>query len=181
MCRGDLTAHDDVVRVRRWHGRHSRHGTPQPPIRLQPDAAPDRAAAPPWSARRTRRDGRVVLWTVAAVATAAVVGRYGELTRPALAAVLAAGVGVGAVGLARRAGSAAPAVGRAAAAAWLAWLVVLVAWESYTRFVDRDVPTLSDLLDPVFAHRAVRAGATLLWFAAGVWLVNRPSNRRGEP
>jgi hypothetical protein len=142
-------AHDDAVRARRWFGRIGRRGVTT-----------------------------AAVWAVATGATAAVVGRYGELSRPALAAVLAAGCGVGAIGLVRRAGSAAPAVGRAGAAPWLTWVAVVAAWESYSRFLDRDVPTLSDLLDPVLAHRALRAAATVAWFAAGAWLASRPSRHR---
>ena len=41
--------------------------------------------------------------------------------------------------------------------------------------LDDDVPTVSDLADPVLAVPAIRAAATLLWCAVGAWLVARPS------
>jgi hypothetical protein len=112
----------------------------------------------------------------AAAACAATVAVAGELSAGALLAVTAAGLVVAGVGLARRAGAAAPPVGRRGAP-WLVWLVAAAAWELAT-LADDDRPTLSDLADPVLAHPAARAAATLGWLAAGAWLVARPGRRR---
>ena len=124
---------------------------------------------------RCSRSARRLTCAAAAVACAAVVSVAGELSTGALLAVAATGAVVTAVGLARRAGAAAPPVGRRGTP-WLAWLVVAVAWELVT-LADDDLPTISDLADPVLAAPVLRGGATLAWLAVGAWLVTRPARR----
>jgi hypothetical protein len=99
----------------------------------------------------------------------------GELSAGALLAVAAAGLAVAGVGLARRAGAAAPPVGRRGAP-WLGWLAAAAGWEAVT-LADDDLPTLSDLADPLLASPVLRGAATLAWLAAGAWLVTRPGPR----
>jgi hypothetical protein len=116
--------------------------------------------------------------TAAAVAVpcVATVVVWGELSLGALLAVVTAGVIVVGLGLARRAGEAAPPVGRRGVP-WLGWLMAAVAWELVT-LADDDVPTVSDLADPLLAHPVLRGAATLAWLAAGAWLLARPGRRR---
>jgi hypothetical protein len=106
---------------------------------------------------------------------AAAVTVFGELSIGALLAVGGTGLLVTVVGLARRAGEAAPPVGRAGLP-WLGWLAAGVAWEFFA-LLDDEVSTVSDLADPVLAHPAVRAAATLAWLLAGAWLLRRPRHR----
>jgi hypothetical protein len=115
--------------------------------------------------------------TAAAVCVAAV-SSFGELSTGALVAVGCTGVLVAAVGLAGRAGEAAPSIGRRGLP-WLGWLAAAVAWEALT-LLDDDLPTLSDLADPVLAHPPVRAAATIGWLGAGAWLLARPRHRREQ-
>jgi hypothetical protein len=122
--------------------------------------------------RRLRR----LTWAAAAAACAAAVAVSGELSAGALLAVAAAGVVVAGVGVARRAGAAAPPVGRRGLP-WLGWLAAAVVWELVT-LADDDLPTLSDLADPVLASPALRGLATVCWLAVGAWLVARPGPRR---
>ncbi|SNS17037.1 hypothetical protein SAMN06893096_102331 [Geodermatophilus pulveris] len=96
----------------------------------------------------------------------------GQLSAGALVAVAAAGAAVTATGLARRAGAGAPPVGRRGLP-WLVWLAAALGWELVT-LADADLPTLSDLADPVLAVPLVRGAATLAWLAAGAWLLTRP-------
>ncbi len=97
---------------------------------------------------------------------------YGELSTRTLIAVGTTGAVLAAVGLACRVGEAArPVEGRGLP--WLVWLAAVVAWELLT-LIDDDLPTLSDLLDPVLAHPALRGAATVGWLAAGAWLLARP-------
>ncbi|MGY1780686.1 hypothetical protein [Geodermatophilus sp. SYSU D01036] len=121
------------------------------------------------SPSRTRRVTAVV---VAAGCTAAV-PVSGELSTGALLAVGGTGLLATAAGLAARAGAAAPQVGRRALP-WLAWLAAALAWEA-AALLDGDLPALSDLADPLLAHPAARAAATLGWLAAGAWLLTRPA------
>jgi hypothetical protein len=116
--------------------------------------------------------------TAAAVAVpcVAAVVVWGELSLGALLAVVTAGVIVVGLGLARRAGEAAPPVGRRGVP-WLGWLTAAVAWELVT-LADDGVPTVSDLADPLLAHPVLRGAATLAWLAAGAWLLARPGRRR---
>jgi hypothetical protein len=110
-----------------------------------------------------------------AVPCAAAVAAFGELSAGALVAVVATGLLVAAIGLVARAGEAAPAVGRRGLP-WAAWLVAGAAWELSTLLHD-DLPSVSDLADPLLAHPLARGAATLAWLAAGAWLVTRPARR----
>jgi hypothetical protein len=109
---------------------------------------------------------------VVAGACAVAVAVWGELSPGAHVAVGAAGAVVVGLGMARRSGEAAPPAGRRAWP-WLAGLAAVLAWEAVALGAD-DLPTVSDLADPVLAHPVVRAGATLAWLAGGAWLVIRP-------
>jgi hypothetical protein len=111
-----------------------------------------------------------------AVPCVAAVVVWGELSLGAFLAVVTAGVIVVGLGLARRAGEAAPPVGRRGVP-WLGWLTAAVAWELVT-LADDGVPTVSDLADPLLAHPVLRGAATLAWLAAGAWLLARPGRRR---
>jgi hypothetical protein len=125
---------------------------------------------------RCSRSARRLTCAAATVSCAAVVAVAGELSTGALLAVAAAGAVVAAAGLARRAGAAAAPVGRRGLP-WLGWLAAAVVWELVT-LADDDLPTLSDLADPVLASPVLRGGATLAWLAAGTWLVTRPGPRQ---
>jgi hypothetical protein len=125
---------------------------------------------------RCSRSARRLTCAAAAVSCAAVVAAAGELSTGALLAVAAAGAVVAAAALARRAGAAVAPVGRRGLP-WLGWLAAAVAWELAT-LADDDLPTLSDLADPVLASPVLRGGATLVWLAAGAWLVTRAGPRR---
>jgi len=127
------------------------------------------------SSRRACRLPRLV----AAAACVAAVVSFGELSVGALLAVGGAGVLVAVVGLAGRSGEAAPPVGRRGRP-WLGWLAVAVTWEVVT-LLDDDLPTVSDLADPLLAHPPVRGAATAAWLLAGAWLVARPGHRAGRP
>jgi hypothetical protein len=119
---------------------------------------------------------RPLTYAAVAVSCVAAVTVFGELSPQALIAVAGAGVLVVVAGLALRAGEAAPPVGRRGAA-WLVWLAAAVAWELVALAHD-GLPTVSDLADPLLAHPAARAAATLGWLAAGAWLLSRPRHRR---
>jgi hypothetical protein len=121
---------------------------------------------------RTRRLTAAVAAVVCAGACATAVAVCGELSTGALLAVAAAGAVVVAVGLTGRAGAAAPPVGRGGLP-WLGWLALGLAAE-VVALLDDDLPTLSDLADPLLAHPLVRAAATAAWLGAGAWLVTRP-------
>jgi hypothetical protein len=125
---------------------------------------------------RCSRSARRLTCAAAAVACAVAVAVAGELSSGALLAVAAAGAVVTAAGLARRAGAGAAPVGRRGLP-WLGWLGAAAVWELVT-LADDDLPTLSDLADPVLASPVLRGGATLAWLAAGAWLVTRPGSRR---
>jgi hypothetical protein len=115
----------------------------------------------------------------AVVASCAVaVAVWGELSLGALVAVGTAGSLVVAVGLARRSGEAAPAVGRRALP-WLVGLAAVASWE-VTALLSDDLPTVSDLADPALAHPVLRAAATVAWLAGGAWLVARPHRAAGQ-
>ena len=113
------------------------------------------------------------------LACVAAVAIFGELSTGALLAVGGTGVLVAVVGLARRAGEAARPIGRRGLP-WLGWLAAGVAWELLA-LLDDDVPTVSDLADPMLAHPAVRAAATLAWLIAGAWLLTRPGHHPQPP
>lgn len=104
---------------------------------------------------------------------------FGELSTGALLAVVSTGVLVAVVGLAGRAGEAAPPVGRRAVP-WMGWLTAAVAWEVLT-LLDDDLPSLSDLADVLLAHPLVRGAATVGWLGAGAWLVARPGRPPERP
>jgi hypothetical protein len=104
---------------------------------------------------------------------------FGELSTGALLAVGGTGVLFAVVGLARRAGEAALPVGRRGLP-WQGWLAAGVAWELLA-LLDDDVPTVSDLADPVLAYPPVRAAATLAWLIAGAWLLARPGRHAPPP
>ncbi|MBM7809029.1 hypothetical protein JOD57_004866 [Geodermatophilus bullaregiensis] len=121
-----------------------------------------------------RRSTSVAVAVVAA-GVAAVVAVGGELSAAALVAVGTAGAVVAGLGLVRRSGEAAPPVGRRGLP-WLGWLTAAGSWELVT-LADDDVPTVSDLADPLLAHPVLRGAATVCWLAAGAWLLARPRRR----
>ncbi|WP_448608884.1 hypothetical protein [Geodermatophilus sp. URMC 60] len=125
---------------------------------------------------RCSRSARRLTCAAAAVACAAAVAVSGELSPGALLAVTAAGAVVTAAGLARRAGAEAQPVGRRGLP-WVGWLAAALTWELVT-LADDDLPTLSDLADPVLAAPVLRGVAALGWLAAGAWLVTRAGPRR---
>jgi hypothetical protein len=99
----------------------------------------------------------------------------GELSLGALLAVGTAGTIVVVVGLVRQSGETARPVGFRGLP-WLVWTAVAVSWELLALARD-DLPTVSDLADPVLARPVLRGAATLCWLAAGMWLLARPSSR----
>jgi hypothetical protein len=107
-----------------------------------------------------------------ALGVALVVGLSGELSPGAHLAVLTAGAVVVGVGLARRTGAGSPPAGRTARL-WLVCLGLALAGEAVA-LADEELPTVSDLLDPVLAPWPVRAAATLAWLVAGARLVTTP-------
>ncbi len=109
---------------------------------------------------------------VVAVPCVAAVVVWGELSLGALLAVGATGALIVGLGLARRSGEAAAPVGRRGLP-WLGWLAAAVSWELVT-LADDDLPTVSDLADPLLAHPVLRGAATVCWLAAGAWLLARP-------
>ncbi|TQN42619.1 hypothetical protein FHU33_2025 [Blastococcus colisei] len=104
---------------------------------------------------------------------------YGELSTGALIAVSVPGAALVAMGLARRAGQALPTVGPRGLP-WLAWLTAAGTWE-LLMLSDENLPTLSDLLDPVLALPGVRAAAAVGWLLLGAWLITRPGPREDPP
>jgi hypothetical protein len=122
---------------------------------------------------------RRLTYATVAVSCIAAVTVFGELSPQALIAVGGAGLLVVVAGLAVRAGGAARPVGRRGLA-WLVWLAAASAWELVALAHD-DLPTVSDLADPLLAHPAARAAATLGWLAAGAWLIARPRHHRVRP
>ena len=113
-----------------------------------------------------------------AASCALAVAVWGELSLGALVAVGTAGTLVVAVGLTRRSGEAAPTVGRRAVP-WLVCLAAAASWE-LAALVSDELPTVSDLADPVLAHPVLRAAATVSWLAGGAWLVARPHHSAGQ-
>jgi hypothetical protein len=114
-----------------------------------------------------------------AVPCAAAVGFFGELSTGALVAVGSVGALTAVVGLAGRSGETAPTVGRRGLW-WLGWLAAVLTWE-VVALLDDDLPTLSDLADPVLAHPPVRAAATVAWLMVGAWLIARPGRLPERP
>ncbi len=117
----------------------------------------------------------------AALATACVIPVvvWGELSAGAALAVGLTGALLMGLGVARRSGAAAAPVGRRGLP-WLAWLGAALTLECVT-LADDDLPTPSDLADPLLAHPAVRGAATLCWLGAGAWLLARPARPRPLP
>lgn len=111
----------------------------------------------------------------AAAACATAVAWFGELSPGAMAAVTSTGTLVAVSGMARRAGAGSPAV-RRPRFAWLLLAAAVAAYEAVA-LLSGDVPSLSDLADPLLAVPAVRGAATILWLAAGAWLAARPTGR----
>ena len=107
-----------------------------------------------------------------AAACVSAVTVFGELSTGALLAVGGTGLVVAVTGLARHAGGGAAPVGRRGLP-WLGWLAAALAWEVVT-LLDRDLPTVSDLADPLLSHPPVRGAATVGWLLAGTWLLSRP-------
>jgi hypothetical protein len=121
---------------------------------------------------------RLPFLAVAVPCVAAVIF-FGELSTGALLAVGGAGALTAVVALAGRAGEAAPPVDRRGLP-WLGWLAAVLAWE-VVALLDDDLPTLSDLADPVLAHPPVRGAATVGWLVVGAWLIARPRRRPEQP
>ena len=121
---------------------------------------------------RTRPRPITAVVVVCALGVGLVVGLGGELSLAAHGAVLAAGAVVIAVGLVRRAGAGSPRVAPRRGM-WLVVPALALVWEAIA-LADDDLPTISDLLDPVLAPAPLRATATLAWLALGAWLVIRP-------
>ena len=115
--------------------------------------------------------------TVAAMALSCVaaVMVWGELSVGALLAIGTAGTTVVVLGLVRRSGETAPPVGRRGLP-WLALATAAVSWEFVT-LADDDLPTASDLADPLLADPLLRGAATVCWLAVGAWLLDRPPRR----
>jgi len=114
---------------------------------------------------------------VVAAPCAVAVAVWGELSLGALVAVGTAGTLVVLVGLTRRSGEASPTVGRRALP-WLVGLAAVTSWEVVALLSD-EVPTVSDLADPVLARPVLRAVVTVAWLAGGAWLVARPHRAAG--
>jgi hypothetical protein len=131
----------------------------------------------PVPSSRLRTRSTAALWAGCALGAAVGVGLGGELSSAAHLAVLAAGAVVVGLGLVNRTGAGsrpvAPPAGR-----WLVWPALALAWEAVA-LVHGDLPTVSDLLDPLLAPAVVRAAATVAWVAAGAWLATRPGPAAG--
>ncbi len=118
-------------------------------------------------------------WLALAVGCVAAVVVFGELSTGALLAVGGTAALGAAVGVHRRAGAAARPVGRRGLP-WLGWVAAGLLWEAVT-LLDDDLPTVSDLGDPLLAAPPARAAATVVWLVAGAWLVTRPRTRPDRP
>jgi hypothetical protein len=118
---------------------------------------------------------RGVTVAAGAISCVAAVVVWGELSLGALLAVGTAGTIVVVLGLVRRSGEAARPVG-CRGLPWLVWATAAVSWELFALARD-ELPTVSDLADPLLVHPALRGAATLCWLAAGMWLLARPSSR----
>ncbi|MDQ4069019.1 MAG: hypothetical protein M3203_06050 [Actinomycetota bacterium] len=121
---------------------------------------------------RLRRLSPLVAGTAGAVAYAWVASGLRPFTRPALAAVLVAGVVVIALGSSRRRPSDEHPPG---VAVWAVLVAVLGAFElvAYLQHPRADHPTLSFLADQVLDWRPARALAFVAWLAAGMELAWR--------
>ena len=126
--------------------------------------------APALPSRAVLRSGATLV-----VVSAATVAVFGELSWQAFLAVSIPGILLAGWALARRAGSGAPAPpdgGRP----WLCWVIALALWELSTFLSGDALPTLSDLADLPLASPVPRAAGVVIWFAAGWWLLMRPSS-----
>jgi hypothetical protein len=141
-------------------------------VTAAPEPSADPGAATPPVAQPSRRSA--LGWTLAVIPVVATVATFGELTLQSFAAVLAAGTLLTALALRRRSGSAAERVGPLGLV-WLAWLAVVSLWELATLLDAASLATLSDLMDPVLAHPALRGAATVVWAVCGWWLLRRPA------
>ena len=119
--------------------------------------------------------GAPFLAATATIGCATAVAWFGELSPGSLVAVTVAGTLVAGRGMVRQAGAGSPAVGRPP----IAWWVLLGAGAASegVALVRADLPTLSDLADPLLAVPAARGAATVLWLALGAWLAARPTGR----
>jgi len=125
--------------------------------------------ARPWPAWRRRA---VIVGAVVAYALLAAGCR--PLTRPALGAVLVAGIPLCWLGVRRRPRRAPPA-GARTAAVWLGLLGLVVAFELGLWLGPDDPahPTLSTLADPVLSTYPGRVLGYVAWVGSGAWLVSR--------
>lgn len=110
-----------------------------------------------------------------ALACAAAVMAWGELSVGAFLAIGTAGTAVVVAALVRQSGETAPPVGRRGLP-WLALAIAAVSWEFVT-LADDGLPTASDLADPFLAEPLLRGAATVCWLAVGAWLLDRPRRR----
>lgn len=120
---------------------------------------------------RWRRRAAVI---AAVVVYALLAATCRPLTRPALLAVLVAGVPLCWFGVRRRPRGARP-VGRRSVAVWLGLGGVAAAFELALWLGPDDAahPTLSTLADPVLSTYPGRVLGYLLWAGSGAWLVSR--------
>ncbi len=98
---------------------------------------------------RTRPRLITAVAVVCALGVGVTVGLGGELSPAAHVAVLTAGAVVVGIGLTRRTGAGGAAGGRRGAA-WFSVLALALAWEAVA-LARGELPTISDLLDPVLA------------------------------
>jgi hypothetical protein len=100
---------------------------------------------------------------------------WGPLSTGALLVVGATGTAVAVMALLRRSGSGSTTVGRRGLP-WWGWATAACAWE-LGALMDDDLPTVSDLADPLLAHPVLRGVATVCWLGVGAWLLTPPRDR----
>lgn len=125
--------------------------------------------------RPTPRARRLVV-AVGALSCVGAVAAGGELSLAAHLAIGVVGSTVVVAGLVRRSGETSPPVGRRGLP-WLALAAVVGAWELVT-LADEDLPTASDLADPLLAEPLLRGAGTVGWLIVGAWLLSRPHGER---
>ncbi|MCZ2826144.1 MULTISPECIES: hypothetical protein [unclassified Modestobacter] len=118
---------------------------------------------------------RRLTFAAAALPCVAAVMIWGELSVEALVVIGTAGTAVVVVALVRQSGETAPPVGRRGLP-WLALVTAAVSWELVT-LADDELPTASDLADPLLAEPLLRGAATVCWLAVGAWLLDHPRRR----